>query len=693
MTMEMWPEGVDQGDEKWPPLSGENTYADFIFLSIDVIGHSKLFKPEEGHTLPPREVLRRHRLLVEFRDFVRGFFGELAADLEWSWAGDGGIYAIPKDYPDIRPFNKMLAVAVQIATGMDHFNDTHANNYSASPIQVRIVLDCGKAYYHYDKGLRRGAALNFVAKLRVPSERTSITVTQIFLDEIEWADAVDLGDQPERQKRRYFRRLDVSEQTNDIVYAYAPLLANALNREIVAMEDPMQAAHLSYRLGVLHFGTGQQEYAIRAFGEACRLIDSVAVDDRHRYYFRTMLEFYSLWKRLAVDAPKSILERGDNDDRRSMLRDLQREGLFDTYDNANAWNLLVEMEFCLEQLDILARRPVSDPIGLTSLQICLMLERVGYPRRWHGAAISERIRRIEAELDESKIWEMKERGRTIDMACGICSGVAASCLALDSNDDTEEGREHHRRATALVEWLASKADQNYSYRGAHVGSRVGSNEHAMHYASAVLQAFLDQDLRHNERVISDVLDQFFNGVMVRETRLPRRWVTYRNISIPDYCSHVLPVFARTIMARGSLGDSATDPTRTAILRDALEGMARLLVAEARLGGLSKAPGRLYAARDNLGSFGLALLVGVPIRAVPIFAGLRRGMSAVACDELPSQQRRRTIDSNLDRIRKWLDGWLLQWECALYLREIGGTIEPAQLRDFFVTNPTKIERSP
>ena len=688
--MKMWPEGLEKGDEQWPPLPGEKSYADFIFLSIDVIGHSKLFKPESGEKLADREVLRRHKLLVEFRDFVRGFFGDGYADLEWSWAGDGGIYAIPQQFPDILPFNKMLAIAVDIAVGMEDFNGTHANKYAAAPLEIRLVLDWGKAYYHIDKGLRRGAALNFAAKLRVPSERTSITVTKVFRDAIDWGDVK--GEQVERLENTYFRRLDVSEQTSDKVYAYTPLMCTALKKEIAAMKtDPMQAAHLAYRLGVLYFGTGQQEYAIRAFGDAIALIEGVPPLQTHRYFHRTMLEFYSLWKQLTIEVPKEIIEHGDGDDRRSLLRKLERDKFFETYDKPQAWDLLLEMEFCLEQLDILARRPVSDPIGLTSLQICLMLERVGYPRRWHGAAIAERIRRIEAELEESEIWEKEEHGRTIDMACGMCSGVAASCLALDDSDHTKEGREHRRLATALVTWLASKADKNYAYRGKppNIVSRAGSDEHAMHYASAALQAFIDHDLDLNAASIDDVLDRFFTGVKPHPIMLPRRWLRFRNISIPEYCGHVFTAFAWTIMARGSLGDSTTAGVRADVIRAALGAMAFKLEAEGRLGGLRKTPGRLYASRDNFGSFGLALLVGMPKRAMPIFDGLRTGMSAVARDELPDQQRRRTTDSNLDRIRKWLDGWLLQWECALFLRDTHAPNLPESLQSHFITKPTKV----
>jgi tetratricopeptide (TPR) repeat protein len=663
--MRQIPSDEDIRNKPWPPIHIEEAASNeyFIFLSVDVIGHSKLF----NDNMDDVDLLERHELLLKLRQFVRECFQNPWDDnngLEWDWAGDGGIYAIPERFPDRRPVDKALLVAIKIADEIDDFN----SKSDLDPIALRIVLDYGKGYRYPDKELRRGTALNFVAKLRVPGKRTSITVTRELLDKLRC------------RPRSDFYRIDVSEQTDRDVYVHLPTHLNALHAEVKATEarDAMQAAHLAYRLGVLYFGAGEQQFAIHQFERAISLIDKVR--NPHRYYTRTMREFYSLWRTLAIDISEEELARADANDRRKTLRELEERGFFKKYDHPEAWNLLHEMEFCLEQMDILAHRPVSDPIGLTSLQICLALERVGYPRQWHGAAISERITRIKAELEESRMWAENEGGfKTVDMACGLCSGVAASCLALDDDD----------ASTPLVAWLMSKGDSHYTYRGQTVPSRVRSDEHAMHYAAAVLQAFVDDDVVGNAAAISDVLGAFFDGVAPQDKRLPRRWVTYRNISVPDFCGIVFPPFARTIMACGSLGDTKSAESRTEVVREALNAMARLLVAEAKLGGLSKSPGRLYAARDNLGTFGLALLVGMPEKAVAIFHGLRRGMSAAASDNLPDQQRRRTTDSNLDRIRKWLDGWLLQWECALYLRDNGREILPEEIQQYFRTGPKKI----
>lgn len=646
----------------WPklPKEEEPSKEHFVFLSVDVIGHSNLFR--DG--MDDEDLLQRHDLLLNLRTFVRRCFQDpwdVKNGLEWDWAGDGGIYAFPKRFTKMFPVDRMLLIAELIVNKLPEFNRTMN---PIAPIELRVVLDFGEGYYYHEREVRRGAALNFVAKLRVTGERTSIALTHEFMKELKCRD------------RSLFRRTDVSEQTKRVVYVHLPTMENALRAEIAATAalDAMQASHLAYRLGVLYFGTNERALAIKEFCHAIELIDLVG--PRHRYYYRTIREFYSLWMELAGKVPDSILAIGDDGDRRKMLRNLKDNGFFETYDFPQAWDLLLEMEFCLEQLDILARRPVSDPIGLTSLQICLLLERVGYARRWHGAAISQRITRIEAELDESTIWEREEHGLTIDMACGLCSAVAASCLALDHND----------RSTALVDWLASKRASGFKYRGQHVSSRAASNEHAMHYAASVLQAFIDHDVTRNADVVSEVLHRFFDGVADNRNELPLHWVTYRNISIADFCGIVFPTFARAIIAGVDLSGARK------VLEAAVEVMATLFISEIGAGSLHKSPGRLYAGRDNLGSFGLGLLVGFPQVAAPMFRGFRTGMASVSHDILPEEQRRRTIDSNLDRIRKWLDGWLLQWECALYLRDNGRDIGPIALRDLFTTRPTKIKPS-
>jgi hypothetical protein len=340
----------------------------FAFLAVDVIGHSKLF---EGK-LNPEDKRNRYALLENFRKYVHKKIGGRSAKLaEWDWAGDGGIFAFRANDNRLSTTAKTFLVAEAITADMDDFN---ADN--DADIRVRITLHRGDAYYHPKKELRRGPALNEVAKLRVPGAQTSITVTPSFMEAIECRD------------NRDFRRIEALEPPIT-VYGYVPTLQKALRREIdrCANSDPIQAAHLAYRLGVLDFGRGNGDDAGKAFREAIRLMDEIPETERHRYYFGVLREFYSLWACLTEEMDPIVLAGGDgaDNDRRKMLRSQDYSIWFDTHRFGDAWNLLLEMEFCLEQLDILAQRPVNDPTGLTTLQICLLLERVGYPRAWHDS--------------------------------------------------------------------------------------------------------------------------------------------------------------------------------------------------------------------------------------------------------------------------------------------------------------------
>ena len=107
--------------------------------------------------------------------------------------------------------------------------------------------------------------------------------------------------------------------------------------------------------------------------------------------------------------------------------------------------LLLHREFGMEQMDILAH--MSDPFGLGGLQICLLLERLGYSRRVPTSDTEERLLQIEKEMEESG-------DKSVDGGCSICTGTAASCLAL-------AGREG--KAASLVECLKTLKEHRFAH--------------------------------------------------------------------------------------------------------------------------------------------------------------------------------------------------------------------------------------
>lgn len=621
----------------------------FAFLAVDVIGHSSLF---EGK-LNPEDKRNRYALLENFRKYVHKKIGGRSAKLaEWDWAGDGGIFAFRANDNRLSTTAKTFLVAEAIAADMDDFNEENE-----ADIRVRITLHRGDAYYHPKKELRRGPALNEVAKLRVPGAQTSITVTSSFIEAIECRDSRD------------FRRIEALEPPIT-VYGYVPTLQKALRREIdrCANSDPIQAAHLSYRLGVLDFGCGNGHDAAKVFREAIRLMDQIPESERHRFYFATLREFYSLWACLTEEMDRSVIAAGDgaDNDRRKVLRSEEYSNWFEAHRFGDAWNLLHEMEFCLEQLDILARRPVNDPTGLTSLQICLLLERVGYPRAWHGAAISDRLARLEMQL--------RSEGGAIDHGCGLCTAIAASSLALDTDRSA--------LVPPVIDWLSRTREHGYTYRKQQYLSRVADRKHAFHYAATVLQAMVDYDASKMSEVIDDIIGYFFRDTSADAGCFPREWVRYLHIPYFDFACYIFSAFARTIIARGPLSS-----VQSAVLKEVLEIFANRLLREAHEANIDHQPERLYAARENAGSFGLGLFVGFPPNTIDIFRGVRNLITMVArMDKLNDVvERKTTIDSNFDRMWRMLDGWLLQWECALHVVLKGGSI-PEELDDLFCIAP-------
>jgi len=579
-------------------------------------------------------LLERHNLLKALREQVFEWIGKGAAkQYEWDWAGDGGIFAFPANIPDRHTPSKVFLVAKKIWEELPAFNAAHK-----SDLQLRIVIDRGEAYYYEVKELRRGPALNFAAKVRVPGKRTSITVTRQVVKDIECEPAIE------------FRRRNLDEPFTVTVYGYAPALRKALEYEVelVRSADPIQAAHFAYRLGVLNFGTANLIEARKALTSAVELMEAVDPEVRHRYYFRTMLTFYRLWLRLATDISSALVADGDGDDRRKLLRSESFKAFFEKHVLGSEWDLIPQMEFVLEQFDLLAHRPLSDPIGMTGMLICLLLERIGYPRRWYGAAISERIERIKSEMREC-------RG-TIDDECSICTAVAASCLALDHDDRSDE----------LVKWLKTLGGEvRYCYRGDDLISRAPNTEHALHYAACVFQAMLDHDAVGNNESVRDVMSHFFDGSASVSDNLPESWRRYRNVSPTDLSSYILPAFARAGLAHWSFDDR-----QKASLQDALKVLTKWSVDAAGDASIPDSPERVYASRENLGSFALGWFVGFPPGAKPIVDRMMKKLFDFALrDELKAVHRNRTIDSSLDRVRKLFDGLLLQWECELYVRDM------------------------
>jgi hypothetical protein len=150
----------------------------------------------------------------------------------------------------------------------------------------------------------------------------------------------------------------------------------------------------------------------------------------------------------------------------------------------------------------------------------------------------------------------------------------------------------------------------------------------------------------------------------------------------DFSTYVFHAFARYVLAGGQLTD-----TQKSVLRDALSVLTERLRRDAADAGLdAEEIGRIYPTLENMGSLALDMLLGedVKVDGTIVRHNLRR-LARYASTDVPATLRNRTLDSNLDRIRKMLEGWLLQIECALYRREQGWPIPDYVTESFGISN--------
>jgi hypothetical protein len=451
------------------------------------------------------------------------------------------------------------------------------------------------------------------------------------------------------------RRLDFTsirlDRPEKLVYAYAPAtrqgLRNLAERHATDHE-PMEAAHCAYREAGLCLAVGDPANAVEAFAKAIRWMDDTPEDVRHRYFWRTLKGFYEGWKLLLEEAPRS-LSSGRWEDRREFLASNEARTFFGSSSTRTGiGNLLSHMEYILEQLDILAQKVVNEPAGLTTLEMCLLLQRCGYSRRYESHLINKRLERIQAEIAEN-------HHRSIDGDCSLCTGAAASCLLLAG--DT-------KRANDLLDWLSSLKGVRYSCIEDGSTNEYGDipfGEHSLHYASVAMCGFADDPRRMDdaESVKSVLLSDEWDKA---DGLFPAHWMRYRNINEYEVCGYILPALVRYWLSGGTFENH--EKKRCAQVLDTL---AEAVIAEAQRAERPQRPERLYAARENIGSFALAMVPGIGLsdRAETL---ARRIFSAFTwrlqwIKTRPSV-RRQTLDSVPDRARKFLNGWMLQWEMIL-----------------------------
>jgi hypothetical protein len=508
-------------------------------------------------------------------------------------------------------------------------------------LHLHMTLGRGDAYYVEDAGIRRSDALNVVKKTKGPTQQTSILIYDEILDDLP------------AERQREFTPIR-TERTMRRVYGYFPAMRKALRTLIAEHEradQMMEAAHCAYRLAALNVAVGNRDDAISTFDRCIRLVDAVNPQTRHRYFVSTLSSFYTAWRDFIRDGPSELFA-GRCDDRRELLLTRAAQDFFSAPGRGGMGNVLAHVECIIEQLDILAEKVVNDPTGLTTIEVCQLLQRCGYSPKYENHAIHHRLNRIHAEMQEN-------HQRSLDGDCSICSGAAASCLIIAGD---------HEHASELLDWLRLQKPSKYcclvtSYTDAKPA------EHALHYAAMVFCAFIDCALDDAAR--KDDVDSVKEELLPKNWRaaddsLPEHWMKYRNITEFEVCAYILPSLLRYGLSGGGFNDEEREN-----LHKVLVALARAVLSESERAQCPSAPGRYYGGRENVGSFALGLVdgIGLPKEAVQIVAhALTLFDKRARRHEGWTTIREQTMDSNVDRLRKMLNGWLSQWEVILRITD-------------------------
>jgi hypothetical protein len=392
---------------------------------------------------------------------------------------------------------------------------------------------------------------------------------------------------------------------------------------------------------------------------------------RTTYYFRLLRRVFSTWRGL-LGQHRDLFGRS-----RESLAHLLDE-LAETDFRGERWLvwLLQDFEHMFIQLEIMAERFVNTPAGLSTLQICRLLLRCGFPPS--EPEIAARLERIHDELDREKRRLDLAEVRSIDGSCSMCTGAVVSCLSL---------ARQHDKATSSVQWLSNLGDFRYCHME-RITDDVSEGKHALHYAASVLEGLMDfaeGGTTRDEDLIGLVLEKFFPPGM--ENHRAHRgfyleWVKHANIDLFENYRYILSAFLRYRLSGRGLPSRWND-----LLAEAVRVLVRELKKEYE--GIQETH-LVYSARTNLPSLTLGLLLGVEEArelAQNVTGYLRRrrtGTIRGAGSDL--------WDSNIDRNAIMVESYLSYWEAILYLDETGVFKEDPQLRAGFLPLES-IPRSP
>lgn len=536
------------------------------------------------------------------------------------------------------PHHGELLVGIQLKAWNNGNNDINAGKYVVTKIRPCAEAALRDRY-------RNGARLSkyywiTTGYLAEPSGRKAV---EKFINTPESTggrvEVWDVGDLYDRIVNAQSFRDNLDKTANDVVKG---LQINAIRRQV---EKHMQdgegsfAALLAYAAlrGCLLRQTPDIPTAL-----ACATVGLAALRQdscRNIYYHRVLRNVLEAWEELLLAHPKELQKHVKNLLEGSVA--VEECAIYMRDDGIDRLELILDFDCIFRQLRQLEKHYVNGPSGLSTLKLSRLLLRSGFSPT--DREISERLKRAQEDLK-------KEGGKSIDGECCLCTGAAVSCLALARNRDV--GRP--------VEWLLGLAPHRYCYHGA----AVEPYNHSLHYPASVLQAFVDLDPGYTSRRAEEIAEIFFDPAASKRAEIVRYWMLYRHEHGFNIYHDILLAFLRFFLVGRQVGELGKGQLRKAI---------QMLVSDLEKDCKEvQSPWKLYAARENLSSFCLGLVLEVEesyefVRQIArLFRYRARRIAKEPTDLL--------LDSNVDITMAFLEGYLDYWETLFYLKEDGRSIE-------------------
>lgn len=307
---------------------------------------------------------------------------------------------------------------------------------------------------------------------------------------------------------------------------------------------------------------------------------------------------------------------------------------------------LRDFEAIFRQLEQLEKHYVQGPAGLSTLQICRLLLRVGFPR--NSPSIASRLNRTRAEFN-------REDGQSIDGACSLCTGTGLSCLALSRIDIDFQ---------ACIDWLSSLRARRFCYQGRDYGRDRKAWEHALHYAASVLLGLIDLEAIPGKHdllsLVNEVVAVFFPADHSESVLFLDEWMRHRNVDRFEVYRYIFSSFLAFTLRHGTSSAERAD-----FMTNAIKTM--ILEIQDDCGHLAS-PWLVYATRTNLDAFSLGLVLEVP-EAIAMARQVTRRFRYRA-GRVSKDLSDPLWDSNVDRTALFLESYLNYWETLFYLRERG-----------------------